>query len=71
MKAKEFVSDITILNLSSPTPQKINAKAIMKILAASISSGDRVEITAEGEDEQQAVEALVSLFEAGFSEEPV
>lgn len=69
LRAKEFVSAITITNLSAAMPKPMNAKAIMKILAASISEGCEVEISAEGTDERQAVKALIALFNSGFSEE--
>ena len=67
-KAKEFTSAIVIKNLSNPEAKTINAKTVMKILAATIKKGCMVEITADGEDEQEAVKALVQLFELGFSE---
>ena len=69
LKAKEFVSDITIKNLNKPDSKAINAKGIMMLLAAGIGTGSVVEITADGDDEQQAVKELVKLFDAGFSEE--
>ena len=68
LKAKEFSSVITIKNLSNPDAKAINAKAMLKILAAPIKAGCTVEISAEGEDEQQAVRELTKLFELGFSE---
>lgn len=48
---------------------KINAKSIMGIMAGGISQGTVVTIQAEGEDEQAAVEALVTLIESKFGEE--
>lgn len=68
LKAKEFSSAIVIKNLSSPEAQAINAKTVMKIMAASIKMGSTIEISADGEDEQQAVKELVKLIESGFSE---
>ena len=68
IKAKEFTSEITIKKLDDPEAKEINAKSIMKILAASITKGCRVEISATGEDEKQAVMEIVKLFESGFSE---
>ena len=68
LKAKEFSSAIVIKNLSSPETQAINAKTVMKIMAASIKMGSTIEISADGEDEQQAVKELVKLIESGFSE---
>jgi len=68
LKGKKYASIITIKNLSSADPRPINVRSIMKVLAASISGGSSVEISAEGEDEQQAVKGIVSLFESGFLE---
>ena len=68
LKAKEFSSVITIKNLSNPEAKAINARAMMKLLATSIKMGSTVEISAEGDDEQQAVKELTKLFESGFSE---
>jgi len=68
MKAKEFESAITIKNLSADNPIPIDAKAIMRIMAAAIKNGNQVEISAEGSDEEQAAQSLVELFETGFGE---
>jgi phosphocarrier protein len=68
MKAKEFSSSIIIRNLALEQPVDINAKSMVKIMAGRIKKGDRVEILAEGEDEQQAVEALTALLTSGFGE---
>ena len=68
LKAKEFSSIITIKNLSNSEAKAINARAMMKILATSIKMGCIIEISAEGDDEQQAVKDIVKLFESGFSE---
>jgi len=68
LKAKEFTSAIMIKNLSNPEGKPVNAKTFLKLLAASIKAGCMVEISANGDDEQQAVKELVKLFESGFSE---
>lgn len=47
---------------------EINAKSIMGIMAGGISQGTTVEIKAEGEDETEAVEALVKLINDKFGE---
>ena len=48
---------------------KINAKSIMGVITLKASYGTTIKITAEGEDEQAAVQALVSLFKSKFEEE--
>ena len=66
-KAKEFSSDMTIQNLETKNPA-VNAKSILMLMGEGISSGMHVEISAEGTDEQAAVDALVSIIESGFGE---
>ncbi|MDR0623086.1 MAG: HPr family phosphocarrier protein [Treponema sp.] len=48
---------------------RINAKSIMGIITLGAAYGTEIKIIAEGEDEQEAVEALVRLFESKFEEE--
>ena len=48
----------------------MDGKSILGILLLSASQGTAIEVTAEGEDEEQAMEALASLVEGGFGEEP-
>ena len=43
-----------------------NAKSVLSVLGAGVKAGDVVEITCEGVDEQEAMEALVNLFESGL-----
>lgn len=43
-----------------------NAKSVLSVLGAGVKAGDEVVITCEGVDEQEAMEALVKLFESGL-----
>ena len=43
-----------------------NAKSVLSVLGAGIKTGDTLEITCEGVDEQEAMEALRELFESGL-----
>ncbi len=43
-----------------------NAKSVLSVLAAGVRSGDEIELTCEGEDEQEAMEAMVKLFASGL-----
>ena len=47
----------------------MDGKSILGILLLGASRGTTVEITAEGEDEEAAVDALVALVEGRFGEE--
>jgi len=42
---------------------KVNAKSIMGVLMLVSEQGDKVTVIAEGQDEKEAVEALVELIE--------
>ena len=46
-----------------------NAKSIVMLLSLGLGQGTEVEITAKGEDEVEAVDALVALIETKFGEE--
>jgi phosphocarrier protein len=48
---------------------RINAKSIMGILTLAASYGTELKILAEGEDEKQAVETIIRLFESKFEED--
>jgi len=48
---------------------KVNAKSIMNILALGATYKTELILSAEGPDEEEAVEALASLFENKFKEE--
>ncbi len=63
--ANEFSSEIFI----EKDGEKINAKSIMGILTLGATYNSVLKITAEGEDEKKAVEAIATLFENKFEEE--
>ncbi|MCL2006869.1 MAG: HPr family phosphocarrier protein [Treponema sp.] len=66
-KAKSYKSNITVKKTGTEGPPT-DAKSIVMVLAQTISTGTEVEITAEGEDEVQAVDAMVDLIESAFGE---
>ena len=43
-----------------------NAKSVLSVLAAGVRAGDEIEIKCEGVDEQEAMKAMVELFESGL-----
>jgi len=47
----------------------MDGKSILGILLLAASQGTVIEVTAEGEDEEAAMEALAALVERGFGEE--
>jgi phosphocarrier protein HPr len=48
---------------------EVNGKSIMGVMMLTAEEGARIEIRAEGEDADQAVELLVALVERGFDED--
>jgi phosphocarrier protein len=50
--------------------REMDGKSIMGILLLAAAKGSVITITADGADEQAAVEALAALVEAGFGEDP-
>ncbi|NLT57690.1 MAG: HPr family phosphocarrier protein [Clostridiales bacterium] len=48
--------------------RRVNAKSLLGVLSLGIGDGDSVLISAEGDDEEEAVSALVALIERNFCE---
>jgi len=65
LAAKKFESKITICKEGG---EPVNAKSVMRILAEGIGQGTKIEITADGVDEEAAMDALTALVERGFGE---
>ncbi|OFV85695.1 MAG: phosphocarrier protein HPr [Acidobacteria bacterium RBG_16_70_10] len=47
----------------------MDGKSILGILLLAAAQGTVIEVTAQGEDEAEAMEALAALVESGFGEE--
>ncbi|MEX0631535.1 phosphocarrier protein Hpr [Serratia ureilytica] len=58
VKAKGFASDITVTS----NGKSASAKSLFKLQTLGLTQGTVVTISAEGEDEQKAVEHLVKLM---------
>jgi len=63
--ANRFRSRITVAR----DGRAMDGKSILGILLLAASQGTRLVVSAEGEDEAPAVEALAALVEGGFGEE--
>ena len=63
--AKDFKANIYI----ERDTDRINAKSIMGILTLAAAYQTELKIIAEGEDEKEALEAIIHLFETKFEEE--
>ena len=69
-EAKKYVSDITVSKLDeNDNPVKsCSAKSIALVMAMMLKKGTRIEISAQGEDEQAAVDDLIALVDAGLND---
>lgn len=57
-EASKYKCDINLIKAD----QKYNAKSIMGLLSMGAAKGDTLIIEAEGEDEKEAVDALVEII---------
>jgi phosphocarrier protein HPr len=62
--AGKFTSDITVTH----GERKANAKSVLTVLTLGASQGAEVTISAEGDDAQEALDALKALIESNFGE---
>lgn len=67
--ANKFRSKIFIQNMDEEDSCKANAKSIVMLIAQGLGKGVTAEISAEGEDEKEAVEALAALIKSKFGED--
>lgn len=65
--AAQFQSSITVRNLTDGS-DPVDAKSILSVLTLGVHKGYEVEITADGVDEKQAIEALQALIADNFGE---
>ena len=45
-----------------------NAKSVLSVLGACVKCGDEIELTCEGEDEDEALKSLIGAIESGLGE---
>ncbi|KPL83182.1 hypothetical protein SE15_07970 [Thermanaerothrix daxensis] len=62
--ANKFKSAITAIH----GERKANAKSILSVLTLGADQGAELVLQAEGEDAEEAVQALISLIESNFGE---
>ena len=63
-KANEFNANIWL----ECGNRKMNAKSLLGVLSLGITKGSSIVISAEGPDEEEAVNALCALIESNFGE---
>jgi phosphotransferase system HPr (HPr) family protein len=62
-----FRSTISVQNLTRGS-KSANAKSLLAVLGCGVEHGHRILISAEGEDADAAVDAILRLAESGFGE---
>jgi phosphocarrier protein HPr len=67
--AAGFTARITIENLDRGKGP-VDAKSMLLLLTTGVSRDHRIRLTADGPDEEAAIEALVALVESGLGEAP-
>ncbi len=63
-KANEFRSSIWV----EKEERRANAKSLLGVLSLGVTGGTDIRIIADGQDENEAVEALSNLVISGFAE---
>lgn len=63
-KATEFKSGIWV----EKEERRVNAKSLLGVLSLGIVKGTNIALIADGSDEKEAVDALVSLIQNNFGE---
>ena len=63
-KANEYRSTVMV----ERDDRKVNAKSLLGVLSLGIVKGSTITISAEGPDEEEAVNALCALIESNFGE---
>jgi len=66
--AGRFSSKITVENLDREGSPSIDAKSILLVMTIGVGKGDRIRITALGDDAEPALEALRAAVESGLGE---
>jgi len=62
--AVQFKSRITFQHRDTTA----NAKSVLSVLGACIKRGDEIELICEGEDENEALQAMLKIIEDGLGE---
>ena len=66
--AAGFTSKITLENLDRDGGAPIDAKSIIAVMSSGVSKGHTIRVTAEGADEDAAIETLEAFIVSGMGE---
>ena len=64
--AGQFKADLKVRN-STTNSDAVDAKSILSVLMLGVEKGHMIELTGDGEDEVEALQALQDLIESDFS----
>lgn len=56
------------IHVGRPGDAPVNGKSVIQLMTQGLVQGTEIEIIAEGDDEQEAVDTLVALVESGLGE---
>jgi len=65
---KESMRFKSVITFQYRETSTANAKSVLSVLGACVKSGDEIELFCEGEDEQEALEAIVKIVNDGLGE---
>ncbi len=65
--ASGFRSDVRVANVTTGSAE-VSARSILAVLGLGVSSGHRIRLRAEGDDEAAAARALADLVASGLGE---
>lgn len=63
-KANEFSCSIWI----AKDERKVNAKSLLGVLSLGVTRGTNITLTADGADEEKAIDELANLVQSNFAE---
>lgn len=66
-EAKKYSCDICIRNIDKGN-DAVNGKSLLRVMGAELVKGSTIEISADGKDEQNAVNALIALVDSGIGD---
>lgn len=64
--ASQFKADLKVRN-STTNSDAVDAKSILSVLMLGVEKGHTIELTVDGEDEVEALQALRDLIESDFA----
>ncbi|MDP2996985.1 MAG: HPr family phosphocarrier protein [Bryobacterales bacterium] len=65
-RASKFRSRVTVSN----GKQAVDGKSVLSLMLLAVTAGTQITITADGEDEAEALDALAGLLQRSFGEAP-